>query len=230
MTPAPATAPAANFDRLARWYRALEYLALGHTLEAARFHHLDRLATCRRILILGEGDGRCLARLLRLAPAAHVTCVDASAAMLDRAARRLSAADRARVTLEAADARFLPLPAAGYDAVLTLFFLDCFTDEEVRHLVARIAPALAPGAVWLHADFMLPAAGLARLRSRLWLAGLYAFFRQTTGISARRLPDMDAALAAAGFAVAGERVFQRGLVRSVLMNQPGSCSCSSAAR
>ncbi len=230
MRPAGVPDRAANFDRLARWYRALEYLALGRTLETARFHFLDRLAGCRRILVFGEGDGRCLARLVTLAPAAHITCIDASPAMLDRAARRLSGPDRARVTLPAADARAVSLPAGEFDAVLTLFFLDCFTDAEVRGLVARIDPALAPGAVWLHADFMLPTAGPARWRSQIWLAGLYAFFRVATGISARRLPDMDAALAAAGFVVAEERILQRGLVRSVLMNQPGSRSCSSAAR
>ena len=34
---------AADFDRLARPYRALEYLAFGRALETARFRFLDRL-------------------------------------------------------------------------------------------------------------------------------------------------------------------------------------------
>lgn len=222
MNPASLTFPAANFDRLARWYRSLEYLALGRTLEAARFHHLERLAGCRRILVFGEGDGRCLARLVRLAPAAHITCIDASPLMLATAVRRLAATDRTRVEFLQADARTVALPPGAFDAVLTMFFLDCFTDDEVRRLVARIAPALAPGAAWLYADFMCPPTLPGRLRSGLWLTGLYAFFRWTTGISARRLPEVDTALAAAGFAATDERVFQRGLVRSTLFGRPES--------
>ena len=84
------TTPAANFDPLARLYRALEYLAFGGDLERARFCLLDHLAGRRSILILGEGDGRCLARLLPLAPEARIHCLDASPAMLARAGARIA--------------------------------------------------------------------------------------------------------------------------------------------
>jgi ubiquinone/menaquinone biosynthesis C-methylase UbiE len=92
---------AANFDRLARIYRALEFVAFGRDLERARYCFLDQLASCRDILVLGEGDGRCLARLVHVAPAARIHCVDASAAMLACAARRLTdPATRARVQFQ----------------------------------------------------------------------------------------------------------------------------------
>ena len=62
----------ANFDRLAGIYRLLEFLAFGRDLERARFRLLETLAECHSVLVLGEGDGRCLARLARVAPEARI--------------------------------------------------------------------------------------------------------------------------------------------------------------
>ena len=78
-----------NFDGLAKIYRLLEWLAFGQILETARFSHLDALKGCRRVLILGEGDGRFLARLIRQYPDLTVVCIDRSRTMLARAAGRL---------------------------------------------------------------------------------------------------------------------------------------------
>ncbi|MEP6593722.1 MAG: class I SAM-dependent methyltransferase, partial [Acidobacteriota bacterium] len=180
-----------NFDRLARVYRLLELAAFGHDLERARFCLLDRLASCTRILVLGEGDGRALARLLGVAPGAQVHCVDISPAMLARASTRLPEADRARVVFHQMDALSSPLPPGPFDAVTTMFFLDCFTEAQVRDLVPAIAATLAPEATWLWADFRMPERGWARLRARASIALLYAFFRWQTGIPARRLPPAE---------------------------------------
>lgn len=49
-----------SFDRLARIYRVLELAAFGRDLERARFELLPHLRGAQAILIVGEGDGRCL--------------------------------------------------------------------------------------------------------------------------------------------------------------------------
>ena len=148
------SAAAANFDSVARAYRALEHLALGGDLERTRFSLLDRLAGRRSILILGEGDGRCLARLLPLVPGARIHCLDASPAMLALARARIAGTtDAHRVTLECADVLTYAFPPARYDAVITLFLLDCFEPAQAADLVTRIQAALQPGAGWLFADF-----------------------------------------------------------------------------
>jgi ubiquinone/menaquinone biosynthesis C-methylase UbiE len=216
-----------SFDRLARIYRPLEYGAFGRDLERARFCFLKKLRDCHAILVLGEGDGRCLEQLVRAAPDAQVDCLDFSPAMLARAEARLPADARARVTFRPADLLTAVLPDKNYDAVVTLFFLDCFTAEQTTEIVHRIAASLRPGARWLWADFALPPRGPARLRARLWLAVLYAFFRWQTTLSARVLPPAEELIAAAGFAREAEQVFQWGLVRSVVFSQPGSDTRSS---
>lgn len=211
-----------TFDRLARPYRLLEWGAFGSLLERARFKHLDRLRDHRRILLLGDGDGRVLARVCALAPQARIDSLDVSTAMLAQAGARLSSADKARVHFRHADALNADYPADAYDAVITFFFLDCFSGVQVAALISRIRPSLRPGALWLFADFAEPARGLVRLRAKAWVGLMYAFFRWQTGLAARHLPNSEGLLLNAGFARIAETTFQRGFVRSVVFSHPGS--------
>lgn len=213
--------PPPDFDGLARWYRLLEFAAFGRDLERARFRFLPCLRECRDILILGEGDGRCLARLAPLAPAAGIRCIDASAAMLRRAAGRLGAVPP-RIRLEQGDALAADLPAAAYDAAITFFFLDCFQPPEAEALLSRVIRSLRPGAALLWADFAVPERGWARWRGQAWLALLYGFFRWRTGIAARALPPAEAALRRAGLLLEAEEAYQGGLIRTAIWRVPPS--------
>ncbi|MGA2218140.1 MAG: class I SAM-dependent methyltransferase, partial [Terracidiphilus sp.] len=93
-----------NFNRLARAYRWMEYATFGPSLSLARNAFLPQLATRRHALVLGDGDGRFTARLLRTNASIHVHAVDASPAMLS--ALILQAGPHAaRVQTEQADIR-----------------------------------------------------------------------------------------------------------------------------
>ena len=223
-SPAPVDGGPPDYDGLARTYRALEYLAFGRSLEAARFCFLERLQRRKRILLLADGDVRCLARALRLHPQLEATCVDASAAMLRRAAGRLSGQETARARLIHADARVYDPPPGTFDAVVTHFFLDGFTDQDVRRIVARVAPSLHPMAPWLIADFALPDRAPARWRARVWLLFLYGFFRWQTGLRVGHLPEIGPAMAEAGFDRLAFRDFQGGMIRSSIFAFRGTGS------
>lgn len=204
-----------NFDSVAGIYRVLEYAAFGRALETARFAYLDRLQACRDVLIIGEGDGRALERILRLAPVASVRCIDSSAAMLTRAEARINPADRSRVTFEHADARTVDVPADSFDAVLTLFVLDCFTAADVERVVARLVAGLRPNGLWLFADFVVPEKGWSRLHARAWVTFLYAFFRWRTGLEVRDVPPSEEILHAAGLQTVESRTLRGGLLKTV---------------
>lgn len=205
-----------SFDGLASAYLWLERLAFGKDLENARFCHINHLRGCRRVLILGEGDGRFLAQLVRQFPAVQVDCIDASSAMLAKVESRLRAEDRARVNFRHVDALSADFGTSLYDAVVTLFFLDCFTAEEVAGLVDRVLVALREEACWLWADFALPEHGWRRWRAQVWLRGLYCFFRNQTALTACKLPPTEASLATAGLVLRAENSFQAGLLRSAV--------------
>lgn len=190
-----------NCDPIARWYRWLEYGAFGGALQRRRVAFLSGMSKAKNALVLGDGDGRFLAELLRLNRHVRVDAVDLSGGMIALAQRRASdAAAAGRVRFYRADAREFPLRAGGYDLIVTHFFLDCFNDAELAALVPRLAAAGDKEARWVISEFSL-AGGR---RARLWVAFLYRAFGWATGLRVRRLPEYAVALRAAGLALERE--------------------------
>lgn len=111
--------------------------------------------------------------------------------------------------------------AASFDAIVTHFFLDCFAPRELDEVVAVLARAARPEARWLISDFAVPPRGLARQRARAVHAVMYAFFRRVTRIRARRVTAPDPLLAAHGFALAGRRTSEWGLLQADLWVRTG---------
>ncbi len=201
-----------NFDRLARLYRWMEWLSFGPWLARCRRAFLHRATDRCCALILGDGDGRFTASLLRLNSHIEVDAVDASPAMLRELLRR-AGHHRPRVRTHHADARqWAPHGDRRYDLVATHFFLDCLTTGEIRRLATTVKPALDPKANWLISEFAVPEGRFGALFARPLVAGLYRAFALLTGLRVRRLPDHHAAMRDAGFIPAGQRTFLHGLL------------------
>jgi ubiquinone/menaquinone biosynthesis C-methylase UbiE len=201
-----------NIGRFAPWYRWCEYVAFGRALERRRFAYLPRLAASRRILVLGEGDGRSLARLLASAPQAQIHVVEISPEMIALSRRRVEDSSRVRFLQE--DALAASFPDNYYDAVVTLFFLDCFQDAEARTLIRRLAAAMAQRAVWLVSDFAIPPQGWRNWHAKVWLWTMYRFFSIATGLRTRSLPAIDKLLTEAGLRCLDFEEERAGLIRS----------------
>ncbi len=210
-----------NCDPIARAYRWLEYASFGRALERRREAFLPEIAGARRVLLLGDGDGRFLAAFLRANPAAQVDSVDSSARMLALAAARVrrcpgsAATAEWRVRFHQADAnRWQPPADARYDLIVTHFFLDCFEEHELARLIPSLAAAVAPGARWLVSEFRQPDRGLKAWRARVWISGLYRIFGLATGLQVRRLPDYRPLLMGQGFHLEQEELSDWGLLAS----------------
>ena len=193
-----------NCDPIARWYRWFEYAGFGRALERRREAFLSDVADARRVLTLGDGDGRALEKLLAAAPHARVDYIDVSARMLQLARARAGAE---HVNYRCQDARAARLPAAEYDVIVTHFFLDCFDETDLEPLVARLADAATPQARWLISEF----------RGNGWLVRtLYFFFRIATGLRTRRLVDHHPLLKRHGFRLLRREEAWHGLLASEL--------------
>jgi len=204
-----------NFDTIARPYRALEYVTLGRKLEETRLNFLSQLKTARKALVLGDGDGRFLARLLAENQTLEATAVDGSAVMLDLLHRRCRPYE-SRLRIIRGDALELPFaPDGSYDLVVTHFFLDCFTEAQLNRLITKILPAMQPGARWLVSDFRIPSGNL-HLPAKALVRGLYLAFRLLTGLRVTRLPDHAGCLSAAGLQRVDRRMFLSGILTTEL--------------
>ncbi len=193
-----------NFDWIAPHYPWMERIFAGNLMQGCRTRFLSRVKNCRRALVVGEGPGKFLAELLRDNPGTSIVCVEQSPGMIEQARRRLTRdrLDLARVEFRQMDALDWNPPTENFDLIVTHFFLDCFPAPQLRRLIDLLAASATPDAIWLVADFRVPEHGWRRWRAHLLLTALYAFFKISTALPARRLTPPDPFLAAAGFHLA----------------------------
>lgn len=216
--------PNVNFDRVARPYRWLEYMSFGPWLARCRSAQLTHLTTARHALLLGDGDGRFLARLLAANPTLTADVVDSSYAMLTLLARRLHSSEfHQRVRLHHADAlNWNPTgsPTPSYDLIVSHFFLDCFFPNELEQLFDSVLPHALPEAHWVISEFAIPHNPFAAWFARGIISGLYQAFGWLTGLRVRALPDYAASLHRRGLTLSQDQSYLAGLLRSQLWTLP----------
>ena len=166
-------------------------MALGSSLMRARTALLDQLPPAKRVLVLGEGDGRLLALLAQAQPEAQITSIDQSPGMLRLQQKRLTAvAAEDRVDWRCADATTAPLPKATYDLVVMAFFLDCFSQRELQGFLPRVLDSLSPEGCVYYVDFVSPPQGIRGWWSHVMLGAMHLFFKWQTGLANRRLVNV----------------------------------------
>lgn len=211
-----------TFGRLTRLYQLLELIAFGNSLAQARRAFIQDLKTCRNILILGEGDGRFLLQLSKHNPTARIECIDLSAKMLNKTKERLKAHGKGNfdnLHFQQADIRDINLPEDTYDAVVTLFFLDCFNQNSSEQIISKTTRSLRSGGYWYWADFRQPVKGWKALRARIWLSLLYKFFRWQTNIEATCIVSTESILKRNQLTPLKSATRQTGLIRTTLFQK-----------
>lgn len=179
-----------GFDRLAAIYDFLAWLVFGGAIDKSQHVHLSRLVPDANVLVLGGGTGRFLPALLKINQGARIVFIDTSLGMISRAARRVQGTDRVQF-IHGTEA---DIPPGDYDAVITPFYLDLFSDLQLADTLLLIGKHLKPGALWMVAEF-----GSERGWHRLMIRLMYLFFRYATGLATRALPDWAGALVHTGW-------------------------------
>ncbi len=101
-----------------------------------------------RVLDLGAGTGILSAAVAERTPTARLHLLDASADMLEQAAKRLAGL-QPRMLVQPLEA---DLPPGPFDAVVSALAIHHLDDAGKRGLYSRILSALAPGGIFLNAE------------------------------------------------------------------------------
>ena len=214
----PAPAPPTGFDRVAWCYDALTGLVFGPALQRAQLAALAGLPQGNpHVLILGGGTGWVLTEVLRRRPHATALYLEASPNMLARARARL-ARECPQATAQVAFRHGTQAtlgPAESFDALITFFVLDCIALPDLVGALVQLRAAQRPAAPWLLADFRPARRGWRRVL----LALMYTFFRLSTGLRARVLPDLPAALAGLGLRPSQQGRFYAGAVEAAVFTE-----------
>lgn len=194
----------ANFDNVAWLYDPLVRVVFADRMRQSQVRFLESIAPGSTVLILGGGTGRILDELSVRTRNCTVYYVESSRVMLDRA----------RKHGKGLDVRFIEgswehVPDVAFDAVITHYFLDLFTNETLQRVCDAVGERLKRGGTWLVSDFVC-------LRSwhgaMLWL--MYRFFRILCAIEASKLPDWEGCLERTGFVLRSYDFFYGGFMKS----------------
>jgi tRNA (cmo5U34)-methyltransferase len=104
----------------------------------------------RTILELGIGTGETARRVLAAHPDAHLTAIDSSAEMLERARSVVPDADLRLAQLQD------PLPDGPFDLVVSALAVHHLDGPGKQDLFRRVAEILSPGGTFLLADVVVP--------------------------------------------------------------------------
>lgn len=167
-----------GYDRLAHVYDYLAVTFVGKQIQRAQLKWLPYLKDRKKLLILGGGTGWILPFIFQINPNLIIHYVDASTKMIAKAEQNAKGLLVQFIKGTEAD-----IPDKDYDAVLTHFYLDLFSDAQLPNLIAKLKMRLNNNALWLVTDFEVRTM-LQRVKVRM----MYLFFRMMTGLKTQALP------------------------------------------
>lgn len=213
-----------GYDSLAPWYETLERLRFGSGLQRARVALLtelaERLGDRSKVLFVGDGDGRLLEAFVQAYPQSRVTSIDISKEMIRLQQERLERAGLAdRVQWQTVDIAQADYPAGHFDLIVTAFFLDCFTETQIKPRLQQLDRWLTHAGVWYVVDFYVPKPIPQRVWAEAWLGIMHLFFRWQTGLQAWRLVPVDRLLHDLGWECRTEKRTRFQLLRAAIFQR-----------
>lgn len=180
-----------RFDKIAPIYDFLASMFFCGAIGNAQETHLEQIPANAKVLVLGGGSGKWMKKLFRSSPGCDVYFIEASSLMLEQAEMNNW---KYKDQIEFIHGTHLDVPATQFDVVITHFFLDMFSDDDLSGFVALVKRRMQKNGIWLVADFV----------EKIWwhsllLRIMYSFFRRVGAIDTRKLPRWQSAIEDNGF-------------------------------
>lgn len=176
-------------------------MVFGKAIRHAQQAFLKQIKPNTSILILGGGTGYILGDIFNAQPNCSITYVDASLKMIEKAKAR----GWQQVTF--IHGTHDDIPKMRYDVIVTNFFLDMFTTNELNKLITLLNNYLNDSGIWLATDFTKP----TRVYHKFLLFMMYTFFRITCGIRTS-LPDWQKAFEHQNMKLISKRYYFQGFI------------------
>lgn len=200
--------PSRGFDRLAAIYDPLARIVYGRSIVDSQTCFLDCVLPGSRVLILGGGTGWLLRELYKQHPDCEVWYIESSARMLQRAIKKGNESGR----IHFIHGCETDIPDVAFDAVITHFVLDLYTEQDLDRLIRQIMSVSKPSVRWLVADFVND----GRWWQQVMLNLMYKFFQMTCRIRVNVLPNWREAFLRSGLTLVADEKYCNGFIASKL--------------
>jgi ubiquinone/menaquinone biosynthesis C-methylase UbiE len=200
------------YDQLAAW-------VFGQSIKQAQLDTLTWIPLNGSVLVIGGGTGWYLRALLEQHKIKKVVYIEASEKMLALTRKKIASLlpelTDMEIELRLGTEDTLH-PTEQFDIVITHFFLDVFEPLQLNKIACQLKDVLRPEGLWLIADFRLPEQkiGIAYWWKKLLVKSMLFFFRVTSRITARQLPEFPELFAAMHMQLVNEHSYYNDLIVS----------------
>ena len=210
-----------DYNKLADYYDFLAHLVFGKSLLHAKLHFLRLIPAKAKICIIGGGTGRVLFELLKNDHHGHIVYLEKSSKMIALAKKGLDQRMSAQVHFVEGDESNLPKDKK-YDAIITNFFLDQFTESRLSILMKSLNTHLEAQGLWLFTDFELKKGQPHYWWQFLLVKSMFAFFKVTVNIQTCKLPEFNLLFEKLNLEFSEEQYFFKKLLVSRVYKKEGS--------
>ncbi len=196
-----------DFDRIAGGYDFLARTVFGKSITDCQTHFLSEIPDSCDILILGGGTGWIIEELKDRTKDLRICYVELSGQMISKAKSQPASS---HVVFIHGSEKDIPKDRM-FDVVITNFFLDLFSDDELKTKIQLIHPFLKDNGIWLVSDFVNQ-----KWWHRIILWIMYRFFKLTAKIEASTLPRWESVLNAYGFIELKSHFYYGAFIKSVV--------------
>lgn len=185
-----------DFDLLAPYYDRIAKLIFGNQLLRTQTLFLNEIKREDKVLILGGGTGELL---YDIPMCDKIHFVEKSHRMIERAATR-----RLKIKVDFIAEDFHDFSASGtYDLIICPFFLDCFSEDNLKVILKKIKSVLKPNGHLIVSDFQKTSSNTLTLKL------MHAFFHVFSKLDAKHLLNIHDMVIQVGFEVTKEKFLHR---------------------
>ena len=200
------------YDQIAEVYDPLARI-LGSSYLNSKYLFLEEINAGDKVLYLGGGTGINLPLIVeKIGEKGKVVYMEVSGEMIKKTKSRISVPLLPRVEfLQQGD--FSKIPKEKFDTVLTQYFLDILSDEEIHRLFQNINPRINEKTQWIFLDFF------NTQKKRVWIKLMIGFFRLFAGNPRKDLPDYLGYFESYGWRIKKTKSFEKGFIQSWLLER-----------
>ncbi len=209
-----------GFNRLAAIYDYLLLIPPGRGFIKSQDVLIPLLPQKKSCLIIGGGTGTFLRSLIISGKVTHIVYLDISEKMLAKASAKIKDLNQ-KCKVEFRRGSFDKITEdEKFDLIVTNFFLDLFSQEEVKAWMRFINNKLSDGGLFYFTDLQISRGKTFRtFLNNIYIKVLYFFFRNTTGINGKTLIDLRTEILQSGFNVIHEKDYLKELFYSAIFKK-----------
>ena len=205
-----------GFNKIAPFYDVVSMICSFNRIHKSQMWLLSKKMKFSKALIIGGGDGKFLLEAMKQGLSEQYYYIDISDAMIKLAQGKIEK----HLPLSLNSVVFIcgshqDIPQnQTFDLVVTPYFLDCFSDDELSLVMTKLHAQLTMGGTWFFTDFNIPENMFRSFIFKNIIQLLYGIFNLLCGLGVNSLPDFKKEFCKYEFTLLDEKYFLGGLLVS----------------